>query len=54
VANALLALLSDPAAAARMGEAARRFTRENLTLERMVHRHEELYGSLLRHRRSSP
>jgi glycosyltransferase involved in cell wall biosynthesis len=50
MAGALLALLTDRAAAARLGQAAQRHIREHLTLERMVQRHEELYTGLLRRR----
>jgi len=48
LADALVDLLGNPAAARRMAAAARERVAEGFTLERMVRRHEELYDELLR------
>jgi glycosyltransferase involved in cell wall biosynthesis len=48
LAAAMLRLLRDPAAARRMGRAARRFVEEELTLDRMVAGHDRLYRRLAR------
>lgn len=46
LASTVLELLANPATATRLGATARRFVAENLSLERMVRRYEELYQSL--------
>jgi glycosyltransferase involved in cell wall biosynthesis len=48
LAGAVGALLSDPARAARMGEAGRRRVEEHFSLEAMVRKTERLYESLLK------
>lgn len=47
LAEALAGVLADPRGAARMGRAARRFVEQELTLERLVQRHDALYRHVL-------
>jgi L-malate glycosyltransferase len=47
LAEALLSVLADPEAARRMGEAARHFVERELSLARMVARHDALYRHVL-------
>ena len=47
LARAVLSLLSDPAAAARMGERAREVVRTRYSIEAMVDAYERAYSSLL-------
>jgi glycosyltransferase involved in cell wall biosynthesis len=47
LASAMVRLLRDPGLARSMGQAARRFVEEELTLDRMVSEHDRLYRSLV-------
>jgi glycosyltransferase involved in cell wall biosynthesis len=47
LARAFLGLLADPEGARRMGRAARRFVEQELSLERLVQRHDALYRQVL-------
>jgi glycosyltransferase involved in cell wall biosynthesis len=51
LADALARVLLDDTLRASMGAAAQNFTRENLTIEKMVQRHSELYLRLLGQKR---
>ena len=48
LARAMLRVLVDPERARRMGEAARRFVESELTLERMIERHDRFYRQVAR------
>jgi glycosyltransferase involved in cell wall biosynthesis len=48
LAHAMLRLISDPEQARRMGQAARRFVRKELSVEKMVAAHDRLYRRLAR------